>query len=239
MICLSIVKITLAVDALGQSLLMILKIDNIAMNFLIDLNYGFLYLMYTYLMFFITVDRLLEFKLNIKYPLYRTPKNTLVTTAAASAIVTVAFLRGFISDWLISWNFSNTFLLYVYPPIEGTFVVLSSYTYYIIFQKLKKNKIERENIEQNLNGTEKQKTMKIYMPSFIILTFILFNVIPGLITGVWNRCHNQDQPPKVPATIAFLIPIGWLLDPIIYIFSLKSIRKKIRRVFNQYFGLHG
>lgn len=80
MISLSIAEIALAVSAAGLSMLKILDIDN---DFFIDLNYGLFWPMYMTIMILITIDRLLEFKLNIKYPIYWTPKKTVVTITAA------------------------------------------------------------------------------------------------------------------------------------------------------------
>ena len=120
-------------------------------------------------------------------------------------------------------------------PVQGVFFVLACYTYYIIFMKFKKNKREREKFTQNLNAIKNQKAMKIFMPSFIIRTFILFCVIPGLIASIVVH-YCGDQATDVSISVAALFPIGWLLDPIMYIFSLKSVRENIS-VLDQYFGI--
>lgn len=231
MISLSIAEIALAASAAGLSMLKILDIDN---DFFIDLNYGLFWPMYMTIMILITIDRLLEFKLNIKYPIYWTPKKTVVTITAAFAVFTTVFCI-FILNRLKSWNYpvNKIVSIYVYVPVQGFFLVLAGYTYCTIFLKLKKNERERKKNAQNVNCIKKKKTVKIFMPSFIILTFVLFSVIPGLITSI--KFHYFDnQGTGVLITIAVLFPFGWLFDPIIYIFSLKSVRKKIR-IFYQNF----
>lgn len=56
--------------------------------------------MYISIMFFITIDRLLEFKLNINYPLYWRPKKTVTTTTAIFAVFTAVFACTFVLNRL-------------------------------------------------------------------------------------------------------------------------------------------
>ena len=87
-------------------------------------------------MFFITIDRLLEFKLNINYPLYWRPKKTVTTTTAIFAVFTAVFACTFVLNRLkILKCHIHMFLCYVVVvvPVQGVFLVLAGYTYYVIF----------------------------------------------------------------------------------------------------------
>ena len=70
----------------------------------------------------------------------------------------------------------------------------------------------------------KKRVLKIFVPSLIILTFILFTVIPNLIEAI---SYTENIPELKYYTRIIMYLIGWTLDPLIYIFPLKAIRRKL------------
>ena len=68
---------------------------------------------------------------------------------------------------------------------------------------------------------------KIILPSLIIITFILFMIGSNVI----RILLSLNVISKVGSYVAYIfIPAGFVADPVIYIFSLKSMRQAIKRV---------
>ena len=79
-------------------------------------------------------------------------------------------------------------------------------------------------------SVQKRSSFKVFLPGWIIITFIIFTVIPNLIKAI---SHTENVSDIMDHTRFIMYPIGWFLDPLMYIFSLKVIRKKIRQIFTQ------
>ena len=232
MISLFIVELALGVVALALSITSTLDIQKKIEHFLVCLDLTFLYLMYLFLMALITVDRLLEFKLNIKYPLYWTPRRTVYTIVIFLVTSFMIFLFTFISNELNRWNYFKVFFLYIYATYHVLFLMLASFTYFIIFKKIRNNRKQKvQRVHQSAKRNRNDKTTRIFLPTLIIVTFLLFDFIPGIIFSA-KSYHHSDQTPYVNHFIGILYILGWLLDPAIYIFSLKSVRVKIRKTLS-------
>lgn len=230
MVSLFIIELALGVAALALSITSILDTQNKIERFLVCLDLTFLYLIYLFLMTLITVDRLLEFKLNIKYPLYWTQRRTVFTIAIFLVLSLIVFLFTFISNELNRWNYQKIFFLYLYATHHVLFLILACFTYFIIFKKIRSNRKQKVQGVQSVKCNRNDKTTKLFLPTLIIVTFILFDFIPGIIFSAKSYNHF-DQTPYVNHFMGFLYIVGWLLDPAIYIFSLKSVRVKIRKIW--------
>ena len=236
MIALCIVELAFSVDSITLALLNILDIKHFINQFFKCFNFTLLYPMYNFIMTLITIDRLLEFKLNIKYPLYFSPKMTLLAIITLFIASLIVFVYVFVSDMLNSWNYPKIFLLYLYVPVEGLNLILACFTYYAIFLKIQSNRAKRKEIRRVVNNNIQSETMfKIFVPCFIILTYILFNLIPSIILTI-ETYYFPGQGTIIMYITILLYSLGWLSDPLVYIFSLKSVRMKLRRLYLEYLG---
>ena len=198
---------------------------------------------YFSIMILITLDRLLEFRLNIKYSLYWSPKKTLVAlliivSISISTFICVLIVRRFY--YFTADSYKEILLKHVLPTFSNSFILLALYTYYQIYKKVKENREQNKRIKQmfEVKNSHKQmdfnrrKRFQVFLPSLIIASFILFNVVPYTIwlihANVCNNCNNV-----VHTVMYCLYLLAWLADPLIYIFSLKSIRMKIKRAFTR------
>ena len=135
---------------------------------------------------------------------------------------------------------------YVYVPVACIYLLLASLTYYQIFKKIKENRRKarelKEYIENRRKSQErreyiskdqpiKKKTtqIQIFLPSFIILTFILFCIFPIFLTLLHDFIFTDTG--WLMSVLLVLMGLGWVADPLIYIFSLKSVRRKIQQNF--------
>ena len=195
-----------------------------------------LYLLYLLIMIFITLDRLFEFRLNIKYSLYWSPKKTLyaLTIVFSISILVFVFLT-ILKVFFTSFDYVKVIRTYVLPQLGIIFMILAVYTYYLIFKKLKGNRRMSMKIKQNImmqNSRIQNETFmrgfRIFVPSLIIATFILLSIIPYVIMLVhYYVFHDQHQ--SLLKVILIMFPLGWLADAVIYIFTLRQIRRKVER----------
>ena len=234
MISLCTVELTLIVGSVIFSLLEILDIKTFISKFFACLNFTSLYLMFNFIMILITIDRLLEFKLNIKYPVYVSPKMTLIAIISLLVVSLTVFLYVFVSNRMNPWNYLVIFSLYVHVPFGGVFLVLAGFTCYTIFQKIQLNRSARKEIRRIVNNTEHSKTIfKVFLPSLIILTYIIFYLIPSIAFTIAKK-YFRSQRTKIMKITTSLYHLGCLADPLMFIFSLKPIRMKLRRLYLQY-----
>lgn len=194
------------------------------------------------IMILITLDRLFEFRLNIKYSLYWSSKRTLVALLVVTSISISIFICILIMTKIYNFTtlkFCEKFLMKnVIPLLISIFIVLASYTYYQIYKKIKKNR-EKTNKNKNIHevrnlhkeiGSNRRKPFQVFLPGLIMATFILFSIVPYFVWTIrYHVCRDCNE--YVNSVITLLYSLGWLADPLIYIFSLRHIRMKIKGVF--------
>ena len=76
-------------------------------------------------------------------------------------------------------------------------------------------------------NSHSNKLLKLFVPTLIIVTFILFMIGPNVLRllvslGLFHPVLGY----KIPF---ILIPIGFMADLVIYIFSLKTVRLVFRK----------
>ena len=193
-----------------------------------------LYLLYLLIMIFITLDRLFEFRLNIKYSLYWSPKKTFYAqTTVFSILILVVVCLIILKVFFTSFDFVKIIMIYVLPQFGIIFMILAIYTYYLIFKKLKQNRRTSRKIKQNImmqnlriQNETSTKGFRVFVPSLIIATFILFSIIPYVTMLIYYYVFNE-QHQLLLKFILIMFPLGWLADAVIYIFTLRQIRREI------------
>ena len=187
-------------------------------------------LMYGAVMTMITIDRFLEFRFTLKYPLFCAVKKTKIVVLFFLLMAMMVFLS-ISAKFIATSNFKNSLSHYIYLGGNSVFLVIALFTYGFIFKKLRQNRKELENMRKRVNVfVQNRSAFKMFVPSLIIITFIIFTVIPNLIEAIsyTENVSNFNYHARF-----IMYPIGWFIDPLMYIFSLKVIRKKIRRIFTQ------
>ena len=196
---------------------------------------------YILLMTFITLDRMFVIRLNIKYSLYWSPKKTFILIAVTllfSAFTFICFLVVFLTKRVI---FEKYIFLYIGTTLQLLYLIIVAITYYYIIKLLRKNRKERTKIKAQLKCTcisaksnENNNLLKnrfyIIYPSMIIASFILFMVLPTFIIGLVNE-YIYSLTNEASQTVRVLYPVGFIIDPLLYIFNLDVIRKRARRIF--------
>lgn len=183
-------------------------------------------------MIYITLDRLLNILLNLRYRLYwgnRRAKlllqGTWLVGCLLTIVVVVAHQFGKFTHWEVM------LYKYVYPTLEFAFVILAFTTYIFIFKKYKSSQTvitkRKMSVQQNKKPDSAYdifRKSRFFVPVLLILTFILFIVIPDLVIMVVSMVQ-EEVPPELLASCWISYALSNIVDGYIYIFMQNSVRK--------------
>ena len=195
----------------------------------VDIANGYgISLVYYLCMMFLAVDRLLEIQLNIKYHLYcdeDKAKFSLKVTWGISVLSTIiiSLVHG-----VIKIDVFDPLYMYVYPTLDLMFTIIAVVTYGSLFHRYRKARLPPT--QQSTSGSnQKQESLlhvfqasKFYIPTLLIATFLLFMVIPDLLTPFGITGSEESLVYKF---CIFSFGFGYLSDAIIYIFLSISVKK--------------
>ena len=133
-----------------------------------------LYFMYLSIMTLLTLDRFLEFRFNIKYFWIWSPKKTFISLCLCLCFSLTIFIC------LLAVNvdvekYQKYWIACIYSPTACVYFLLASLTYYQILKKVKENRRKSRKLKEYINKgqpSRNRKRIQVYLPSFIILTFI-------------------------------------------------------------------
>ena len=176
---------------------------------------------YYFIMGLLTIDRFLVFYLNIRYNFYVTSTkvikliiSTVVIFLANTIIFSVLIaLQKITLQWLIR-GISSLFLI-----VDFAYIFLTVATFIYIFIVYR----QQSRIRKNNESIRSTDHFKLLVPGLIITTFIAFIVIPNLLRGAVIYGILPFNEMFFHLSTVFY-KIGWLIDPLIYIFNSKIKR---------------
>ena len=193
--------------------------------------------MYYLIMFGITVDRVLEIRLNIRYHLYwngRKTKKMIQFTFLILNIIYITYLVLLLVQKSSSLPLEvfRYYYTYMAPVFDGLFVITAVTSYSYIFIKIYRNSKRHERLRRQINGKKKSRYPKTVLarflvPFWIIITFILFLIVPDIMHFI---DFIYKLPEKIMIATLILYRIGYIADPIIYIYNLGIVKTRIKRI---------
>ena len=192
-------------------------------------GYGFV-TVYFLTMIYLTLDRLFDILLNIRYPLYwnenHTSKLLIVTWAISiTTTITVSVLYHYTGS-----DFHKILDIYIYPTFDILFIIIAFLTYSFIFHKFKQTRVSPTQNTNGMSTSAGQNIFKVfqksrfYIPVLLISTFIFFMAIPDLLNlFIVNINGNHDITLRITLKISWAL--SYLSDAIIYIWIKPSVRK--------------
>ena len=177
-------------------------------------------ILYYSFMILLTSDLFLVFYLNMKYPIYCTPKKFLKVVFAVVAVPMILFLILALAIQFEQIKLINTAIImqYVYISVDTFYIFIVTITYTYIFIQFRRRKKRRSNM--TLTKKKNQDHFNLTLPTLVIATFILFNVCPNfigifIITIPGDEFSMESEIPRV------LYTLGWISDPLIYLCSIE------------------
>ena len=216
--------------------------DNYILEYLNIIQFSSAAMVYYLIMIYLTADRFFELYLSIKYHLYWSEtksKGLLITTWVVFVMVTIVIFLLYIYK---SLNYKKLFYIYIWPFIEIVFLVIACGTYGYIFRKIyKRNRtihVFRAAKSKSGIGSVSIVTRKrnnrifmqsaFYLPTVLILTFVLLQVVPDL--AIFSVLLSGRNVPDHVFNIAFMTyMISILLDAVIYILLSPDVKRILIR----------
>lgn len=195
-------------------------------------GYGF-NTVYLLTMIYLTLDKLFDIVLNIRYPLYWSEDRTKILlkvtwVISISSAITVSIVYHF-----TRFKVLEALDLYVYPTLNLIFLICAGVTYVFIFHKYKQSRIPPVS---SVTGQQRESTFKIfrksrfYIPVLLITTFILFMAIPDFVQTFYVAMGNDHNHNFVlNTTLRILWALCYISDAIIYIWLKDSVRNLLKR----------
>jgi len=180
-------------------------------------------------MIYITIDKMMDIVLNIKYPVYwneQKAKNLLICTWLFASVICVTVVSLHIS---IQFDWKTIFFKYVYTTVGIAFVILAFITYSFIFHKFKQSQtppVQRSVHTKSIRTITVFRKSRFHIPLLIILSFMIFMIVPDL-TYLFVAVLNERKAPLVLAICWISYCISNLIDAWIYIFMQRRVRRHL------------
>ena len=181
---------------------------------------------YYFLMIYIPLYRLAKMLLGMKYSAYWSSKrmvNLCICTWSFDAFIYVVIT---IMYRYYELDYVTLFYKYVYPPIEIIFLALSVTTYVYIYKKVSKSMTRLKNYKEDKKKYKSEIIAKFYIPTLLIISFIIFMIVPDLIVLIYFIVL-QKYSPTVDALVTMMYAISLTVDALIYIFGQKEVRQAL------------
>ena len=185
-------------------------------------------IVYYFDMIYLTLDRLLDVHLNMKYPVYWNETKTRYLLISTWAIGLFTSVSVSICYKYLDFKWRDAFFKYFYPTIEFTFIVLALITYGFIFHKYRQTRLRVPGCMSVYKVTSTLhifRKSRFYIPVLLIITFLLLMIAPDityLIVGIVYKSESETLLTCCWISYA----ISNLADAYIYIFVQYEVRKE-------------
>lgn len=190
------------------------------------------------IMLMLTFDRFMEIYFNIKYDLVWSARKTriclLIAPLCTFTITAVVYALSYKN---LSQLFPHYIALYVWSTLNLATLAAITITYTYILYKIKQS---RGRADSTLNAVDNDKTStnkssfkyklkrKIYTPTFLIISFLLFCFIPDNISFY----HSMNGIKTSDGVIQYIVishALEFTIDAVIYIIASKDSRDFVRK----------
>ena len=190
-------------------------------------GYGFV-TVYFLTMIYLTLDRMFDILLNIRYALYWNEKYTkyLLQMTWVISITTTIIIS--VVDHHYPINAHEILDVYIYPTFDVLFIIIACFTYAFIFQKYKQTRVHPVNrdVGPPMSTFEVFRRSKFYIPLLLIITFTIFMAIPEMIHLFYIR--QRHEPVVLKTVLCILWALSYLCDAIIYIWMKPSVKALLK-----------
>ena len=143
------------------------------------------------------------------------------------------------------WD-KKLFYTFIYPTLEFAFILLAIVTYVVIFKKYdgservlsQRRKSVRENRKPDSSFTVFRKS-RFFVPFLLILSFIIFMVIPDLIVLFVGVLSGGSAPLSdvLISSCWISYAVANIVDALIYIFMQDSVRRLLWKKGKRVLGI--
>ena len=149
-------------------------------------------------MVYVTVDRFLTVRIGIKQRIYWTKKKVTCLLSATWVICLLTSLSISIIEIFHHFHYQPLFYKYFYPSIDFGYIILAISVYsYIFYRHQKSCKMKHKWSKRSLRlrtkstTTEAFRESRFYTTILLVLTFLLFIIIPDLVYMFFGMQHEH------------------------------------------------
>ena len=196
-------------------------------------------LIYYLNMSYLTINKLLEIILNIRYPIF-------INEVRIKILLKCTWLFGltFSTCMVLVRHFIPHFqfgllTLYYYPTLDFCFLSAAIITYGFIFHKfylsrealpsgrrLKSSRASSSSITRRASVWNVFRASKFYVSVLLISSFLIFTVIPDL-TLMLHALLGRSIPQVMYAVCYILYTLSFFADAVIYIAMQRRVRRRV------------
>ena len=187
-----------------------------------------------FIMIMITVDRFLEIYLNIKYSIYWSVRKTNVVLIVALLMCCLLFIPLFIVHLRSATAFRKLVTYYIFPTLSLVFLIVFSFSYFYIIKQVLRHRKKTKQIQKqlrtnntNLHCKQLNIRFRLFVPTLVIITFILFMICPNII-GIFVVI--ELLPIYVLYFTKLFVIVGFIADAVVFVFNLNGIRVTMRNL---------
>ena len=194
---------------------------------------GVLYHSYTILL---TLDRFFIFYFNVRYSVRCKPRTLLkcIYTILAFSLVLAFAVIASSSFKREKYQEIQAILFLVYIGLGTLFILLAVITYTYIFEKYRRHKKRKLSV----TSTKEKDQFKHIIPTIIIVNHILFTVFPSFMF-LFMKLNFLEANEIMIGIMKLMYRLGWLADPLIYVFGTNSLNcrhKRLRTIDSQLYS---
>ena len=175
-IALCVCEMTGAVFGITCSIIDQYSVSRILSSIFDSFGYIFFMINYYFIMALLTIDRFLVFYLNIRYHIRFPPAKVVksIQIVVAISLMPTIIFAVLISLGKISLKQLGSICFVSYLIFDGIYILIAITTYTYIFRVYKR----QVNMRRNSQCTRNNEKFNHLIPSLIIITFIIFAIIP-------------------------------------------------------------
>lgn len=171
-----------------------------------------IYLTWYSMIYMLTVDRLLGCNFPLQHRIWVRIRNIKI---AVATMWIVGVLIGISMSLFEAKQLYIAFNKYVWPILDGIFLVLFTTTYATIYCRVSKRAVHQ--------STQSDQTKFVRMITAILLTFVVCEIIPVTINLIFFMATKIGTP-TMRSIIVLSYNIHTLIDPLVYIFLQRKAR---------------
>jgi hypothetical protein len=192
-------------------------------------------------MIFITLDRLLNILLNVRYRIYCNHTKAKYLLLVTWLLGIVICLSVSLAHYFTEYVWEAFFFMYFYPTVEISFIILALVTYAFIFKQYHKSHripTQRTTRGRQQNGGKPESAFQVFRMSrffvsiLLITSFIIFMLIPDLVYLFYGVLGNNESSTLL-ACCWISYAISNLMDGWVYIFMQSTVKSLLRKKVKQ------
>ena len=178
---------------------------------------------YTLLMNYLSIDRMLEIYLHLKYPILVNKK---ISYFVIILLWLISLLLAFIVRLVACYyhNLENELVSYISSIMIWTVLCTALFVYSYMYRKWASLRRNAPRIKQNV----RRSSNAFLIPFLVVVTFAFFQVSGSVLLMIKNTVELRASSKNLlECVMLMLYAFGLISDDLIYIFLQKDIRKKL------------